>query len=165
LMQDYRDAGLEVAILTPLPEGATPADVEVAFQSYFASLPQAVAVLDVPGAVLQESRPRAAQVVEILAATGHGLITYEKGLNTGLQVASQGGVPARTIFRNIDNGTHDVAAMKRFLDQAAFKVRQDGSIILIAEARAETMTALAEWSLGTRGAEVTFAPVSAVLQP
>ena len=165
LMQAYRQAGLEVAILTPLPEGAAPADVEVAFQSFFAALPEAVVIMDLPEAVLQESRPRAAQVVEILADSGHGLVTYDKGLNTVMQIASQASVPAATVFRDIDPGTHDVAAMKRFLDQAAFRAGLDGKVILKAEARPETLTALAEWSLGSRAASVVFAPISALLRP
>ncbi len=165
LMQAYRAAGLEVAILTPLPEGAAPADVEVAFQSFVAALPEAVAVMDLPEGLLQESRPRAAQVVEILAETGHGLITYDRGLNPGIQIAGQMNIPAATVFRDIDPGGHDVAAMKRFLDQAAFRAGQGGRVILKAEARPETLTALAEWILGTRAATVAFAPVSAVLLP
>jgi len=151
--------------MTPLPEGAAPADVEVAFQSFFAALPEAVVIMDLPEAVLQESRPRAAQVVEILADSGHGLVTYDKGLNTVMQIASQASVPAATVFRDIDPGTHDVAAMKRFLDQAAFRAGLDGKVILKAEARPETLTALAEWSLGSRAASVVFAPISALLRP
>lgn len=164
LMQAYREAGLEVVSLAPLPEDADPADVEVAFQGFFDMLPLSVAVLDVPEAVLQESRPRAAQVIDILAETGHGLITYDRAFNAGLQIADQAGVAARTVYRSIDPaGAHDVAAMKRFLDQAAFKAGQDGAVILTADMRPETLTALAEWTLGTRAASVSFAPVSAVL--
>ncbi len=165
LMQGYRDAGLEVVALAPVPEGADPADVEVAFQGYFNILPLSVAVLDVPDADLQASRPRAAQVVDILAETGHGLITYDRAFNAGLQIADQAGVAARLVYRSIDPaGKHDIAAMKRFLDQAAFKAGQDGTVILTADMRPETLAALAEWTLGTRAASVTLAPVSAVLK-
>ena len=163
VMALYRAAGVEVVILTPLPEGASPADVEVAFQSFFSTVPEAVAVLDLPEALLQNSRPRAAQVVEILAETGHGLITYSKGLNAGLQIASSAGVPAATVFRDIVAGSDDAAMMKRFLDQGAFRAGQDGAVILVGEARAETLSALAEWLLGSRAASVTLAPVSAAI--
>lgn len=165
LMRGYRDAGLEIAVLTPLPEGAAPADVEVAFQGFFRAVPQAVAVLDLPGAVLQASRPRAAQVVQILADTGHGMVTYQKGLNSALQLADAADVPAAVVFREIDDGSHDVARMKRFLDQAAFRAGQEGTVILIAESRPETLTALAEWVLGSRAAKVTLAPLSFALKP
>ena len=44
-MARYRDAGLEVAVMAKLPEGAQPADVEVTFESVFSSLPEAIAVV------------------------------------------------------------------------------------------------------------------------
>ncbi len=163
LMRSYREAGLEIAILTPLPKGAAPADVEVAFAGFLRALPEAVAVMDIPEGLLQESRPRAVQVIEILAETGHGLVTYERGLNPALQIAPQKNVAAAAVFRSIDPGNHDVVVMKRFLDQAAFRAGQEGRVILTAEARPETLTALAEWSLGTRAATVAFAPLSVVL--
>ena len=162
-MAAVRAAGPEVAVLTPLPEGAAPADVEVAFQSFFNTIPQAVAVMDLPGAVLQENRPRAVQVVDIVAETGHGLITYDKGLNAALQIASAKDVRALTVFRVFDDGEKDIAAMKRFLDQGAFRAGQVGPVVLVGQARVETLTAIAEWALGTRAASVTLAPVSAVL--
>jgi hypothetical protein len=162
-MAGYRAAGAEVAVLTPLPEGAAPADVEVAFQEFFSQVPEAVAVLDLPDALLQESRPRAAQVADILSETGHGMVTYEKGLNSGLQVARSEGIPAATVFRDFDDGQRDGAAMKRFLDQGAFRAAQDGAVVMIGRLRPETLTALTEWALGTRAATITLAPVSAVL--
>ena len=162
-MGAYRDAGVEVVALAPLPEGATPADVEVAFQGYLDTLPGSVAVLDTPDAAFQQSRPRAAQVAEILAETGHGLITYESGLNSALQLAAQEGVAAETVLRAFDDGERDVAAMKRFLDQAAFQAGVEGSAIITGELREPTLAALAEWVLGNRAATVTMAPVSGIL--
>ncbi len=162
-MAAYRAAGVEVATLAPLPEGATPADVEVAFQTYLATMTQAVAVLDSPEAQFQENRPRAAQIAEILAASGHGLITYDRGLNAALQLATQEGVPASTVLRAFDDGARDVGAMKRFLDDAAFRAGQEGAVIVTGVSRPEVLTALSEWVLGTRAAGVTLAPVSGLL--
>lgn len=163
-MRAYRAAGQEVAVLAPLPEGAAPADVEVAFQSFLDAVPQAVAVLDTPAARLQENRPRAAQVVSILSETGHGLITYERGLNSGLQVADSQGVPAAAVFREFDDGQTQVSAMKRLLDVGAFRAAQEGGVLMVGELRPETITALTEWVLGTRAATVTLAPASALLR-
>lgn len=165
LMRAYQAAGVEIAVLTPLPEGAAPADVEVAFQSFFSAVPQAATVLDLPEAVLQSSRPRASQVVAILAETGHGLVTYQKGLNSALQMADAANVPAAVVFREIDDGSHDISRMKRFLDQAAFRAGQEGTVILVAESRPETLAAVAEWALGSRASKVTLAPVSYALKP
>jgi polysaccharide deacetylase 2 family uncharacterized protein YibQ len=158
-----RAAGAEIAVLAPLAEGATPADVEVAFQSFLEAVPFAATVLDIEEARIQESRPRAAQVAEILAETGHGLVTYEAGLNSALQVAAQRGVPAATVLRAFDDGTRGVGAMRRFLDQAAFQAGVDGYAIVTGELRPDALTALAEWALGTRAESVTLAPVSGIL--
>lgn len=163
-MAAYRAAGLEVAVLTPLPDGATPADVEVLFQSYVRTVPQAVAVMDMPEALLQQSRPRAAQVVEILAESGLGLLTFDKGLNSGLQIAVSRGVPATTVFRVFDDGRRDNAAIKRFLDQGAFRAGQVGPVVLAGTMRADSIGAIAEWALGARAATVSLAPLSAILQ-
>ncbi|MCP3969031.1 MAG: hypothetical protein GY717_01660 [Rhodobacteraceae bacterium] len=162
-MTAWREAGAEVMVLTPLPAGATPADVEVSFQSFLAAVPHSVAVLDLPEALLQESRPRAAQVAEILAETGHGLVTYERGLNSGLQLARSKSVPAATVSRVFDDGTRDIAAIKRSLDHGAFRAGQAGSVILVGQVRAASLTAIAEWALGSRAATVSLAPVSSVL--
>ncbi len=158
-----RDAGLEVAMMTPLPDGAAPSDVEVAFQAFLSALPEAVAVLDMPDGRLQDSRPLTSQVVEILAEPGMGLITYAKGLNSALQIADRADVPASLVFREFDDGTRDGAAMKRFLDQGAFRAAQDGKVVMVGQLRPETLTAVTEWALGNRAATVALAPVSAVL--
>lgn len=163
-MAAYRAAGHEVAVLTPLVEGAAPADVEQAFQVFLDRIPQAVSVLDLPEAVLQENRPRAAQVAEILAETGHGMITYERGLNSGLQVADSAGVPAIAVFRDFDDGTRDIEGMKRVLDAGAFRAAQQGGVIMTGALRPDTIAALAEWVLGSRASTVTLAPASAVLR-
>ncbi len=163
-MAAYRAAGHEVAVLTPLPEGAAPADVEVLFQGYLDAVPEAAAVLDVPAARLQENRPRAAQIAAILAETGHGMITYERGLNPGLQVAGTAGVPAAAVFRDFDDGTRQISAMKRLLDVGAFRAGQQGAALMVGTLRKDAVAALAEWVLGNRAASVTLAPVSALLK-
>ncbi|MEL7114289.1 MAG: divergent polysaccharide deacetylase family protein [Pseudomonadota bacterium] len=162
-MANLRAAGLEVLVLTPLVEGATASDVEVAFQSFFASVSQAVAVMDVPDAVLQGDRQRAEQVVEILKATGHGLLTYDKGLNAILQVAETDAVPALKVTQVFDTGDSDAARMKRFLDQGAFRSGRDGQAVMVGYLRAETLETLSDWAQGNRAASVQMAPVSAIL--
>ncbi|MDJ0627203.1 MAG: divergent polysaccharide deacetylase family protein [Rhodobacter sp.] len=159
----YRAAGLEVVALTPLPPGAAPADVEVAFQEYLSSVPESVAVLDVPEALLQANRPRAVQVADILAASGHGMVTYDKSLNAGLQIAEAAGVKAVTVFREFDDGAQDATTIKRFLDQGAFRAGQDAGVVMVGTLRPETLSALAEWALGTRAETISLAPISALL--
>jgi len=163
LMRAFRDAGSEVAVLTPLPEGAAPKDVEVAFGAYFAAVPEAVAVIDVRDAVFQSGRDVATQVAEALAASGLGMVTYSRGLNAATQVAERAGVPAALVFRVFDDNNRDAAAIKRFLDQAAFRAGQQTGVILVGHNRPDTRAALLEWALGNRAGTVALAPLSAVL--
>ncbi len=159
-----RRAGREVVMLAPLPAGAGPRDVEVAFQAYLAAVPEAVAVLDGRAARFQSSRQVAAQLVEILAETGHGMITYPRGFNSAPQLAERAGVPAALVFRVLDGEERDGTAIRRILDQAAFRAGQRGGVVLVAHDRPQTRRALLEWSLGNRARTVVLAPVSAVLE-
>ncbi|MBV1868573.1 MAG: divergent polysaccharide deacetylase family protein [Marinosulfonomonas sp.] len=164
LMRRYRDAGNEVVVLAPLPEGAAPVDVEVAFLSYLSAVPEAVAVMDVPEGDFQAGRTLASQVADALAASGHGMITYKRGLNSAIQVAEREGVPAALVFSDIDGIGQNGAAIKRFIDRAAFRAGQQGGVILVGRNRPETIKALLEWGLGNRANTVALAPVSVVLK-
>lgn len=162
-MRRYRAAGSEVVLLAPLPARASPVDVEVAFQSYLTSVPQAVAVMDSTDAAFQSGRQVATQVAEALAASGHGMITYSRGMNSAMQVAERENVPSAVVFREFDKNGQNASAIKRFLDQAAFRAGQQTGVILVGHNRPETITALLEWGLGNRASTVALAPVSAVL--
>lgn len=159
----YRNVGSEVVAMTPLADQARPTDVEVAFQTYMQAVPNAVAIMDTRGAAFQSSRATASQVADALAASGHGMITFSRGLNSATQVAERAGVPAALVFREFDNDGQNKAAIKRFLDQAAFRAGQQTGVILVGHNRPETIAALLEWSLGNRASTVALAPVSAVL--
>ncbi len=163
-MAALRDAGREVVLIAPLPDRARPSDVEVAFQEYLSAVPEAVAVMDTENANFQSSRQVSSQVAQILAETGHGMITYSHGLNSATQVAEREGVPAALVFRVFDEGNRDGAAIKRFLDQAAFRAGQSNGVVLVGHNRPDTVRALLEWSLGNRAQTVALAPVSAVLK-
>ncbi len=163
-MAAHRDAGTEVLVKAVLPEGTTPADVEVAFQDYLRNVPQAIAVLDVPEAALQASRPRAAQVVEIVSAAGLGLITYNKGLNSGVQIAEGAGVPVALVHRDFTANAGDAGAVRRMLDQGAFRAGQAGAVVMVGILEPATLEALTDWSGGNRATSVLLAPVSATLQ-
>ncbi len=160
----YRAAGHEVAVLTPLADGALPGDVAESFEVFLSAVPQAVAVMDLPQALLQANRARATQVSTILQRSGHGLITYDRGFNSGVQIAEGDGVPAKLVFRVFDNGTQNLEAMRQVLDNSVLGAGQQGAAILVGRAREESLQALAEWVLGTRGASVSPAPVSAALK-
>ncbi len=160
----YRNAGAEVVLVLALPVGATPSDVETTFAAYQDLLGQSVAVMMARESGFQTLGDAARQVAQIVAAQGLGLITFPQGLNTGHKMALREGVAAGLIFRELDNDGQTSAVMRRFLDNAAFKARQNKGVIMLGHARAQTIQALIEWSLGSRAKTVTLAPVSVVLQ-
>jgi len=160
---DYRSAGREVVLIPSLPAGATPQDVEVALRVNFETVPEAVAVMDSSGESFQSDRAAVAQIVDVVAATGHGLITFPRGLNTAHQRAERSGVATGLIFRDIDGDGQSNEQIRRAMDRAAFRARQDEAVILVGRTRPETLAALTEWALGNRAASVTMAPVSTAL--
>lgn len=160
----YRSAGLEVLILAgALPEGATAADMEVAFQSYFNSLPGALAVLDLPLAGVQGNRVMAQQMVAILGDSGYGLVTLDRGLAPAAQVATRERVAQARIFRELDGDSENVATMRRVLDRAAFRAAQEGSVVVLGHARDATLQALVEWAAEGRAGNMALCPISGVM--
>jgi polysaccharide deacetylase 2 family uncharacterized protein YibQ len=157
----YRAAGREIVLVPTLPPGAAPADVEVALQVNFDVIPEAVALMDLPDGGFQAERQAVAQVVAAISATGHGLVTFPRGLNMAQQMADRAGVPARPVFRMLEAGDTDAAL--RTLDQAAFRARQEGTVILVGEAEPATVEAIRRWAEANRAGDVLFAPISAAL--
>lgn len=158
-----RDAGHEVLVQLALPSGATPADVETGFLSVRNMVPDAVAVLDNQAGQIASDRSVAAQLSAALLESGHGLVLHNAGLNTAGQLASRAGVPNARIFRNLSAGGANAHRIRRMLQRAEFKARQDGAVVLVGTLNDETLTALQEWALDDRGENTVLAPVSAVL--
>ena len=155
----YRAAGFEVLLVTNLPKGASASDVAVAFEAYMNAIPEAVAVLD-----RDATSAEAQQIAGILADRGFGLVTPSKGLNSAQKAAQREGVPAALIYRELDAGNEEVPAIRQYLDRAAFRAAQEGSVIMLGSTRPETIEALVLWALEDRAASVAIAPVSAVLK-
>jgi polysaccharide deacetylase 2 family uncharacterized protein YibQ len=161
--QSYTDAGLEVMALIGLPEGATAQDAAVTLTQANDLIPTSIGYLDVPSASFQTSREIAAQVVASSTLTGHGVLSFSSGLNALMQEAQRAKQPAAIVFRDFDGKDQDIAAMKRFLDQAAFRAGIDEEIILVGRSKPDTLQALVEWSLGNRSATVEMVPLSFLL--
>jgi len=162
-MQLYRDAGYEVVALANIPEGARATDVAVLMEGYLSEMDQVVGVLDGTGSGFRGDRRLAEQVSDFLAASGHGLLTYDVGLGAAVQVAQSLGVPSKGIFRDLDAGNQKADVIRRFLDQAAFRAGQEGGVVMLGRMRAETITALLIWEQQQRAQTVALAPLSAVL--
>lgn len=163
-MSDYRNAGIEIGVLSALPAGADPADVAVAFEATFNALPESVLMLDMGDGGLQSDRAVTEQAMEGLAATGRGIVSVSKGLNAALRAAEKFNVPAGLIYRDLDSEGQDARVVRRFMDQAAFRARQDGGVILLARLRPDTISAIQLWGAANRLGQSTVAPVSAILK-
>ncbi|QMU57667.1 MAG: hypothetical protein GKR98_05300 [Boseongicola sp.] len=159
----YRAAGREVVMIPSLPVGATPQDVEVALRVNFDTVPEAVAVMDSSGDSFQSDRAAVAQVVDVVANSGHGLITFPRGLNTAHQQAGRVGVPTALIFRDIDGSNQTIEQIIRALDRAAFRARPGTAVVLVGRSGADTLEALREWIPTNRASSVVLTPVSAAL--
>ncbi|MEM9580450.1 MAG: divergent polysaccharide deacetylase family protein [Pseudomonadota bacterium] len=163
-MASYRASGLEVMAMVSMPQGATAADAEVSMAGYFSAVPEAVAVLEDPGASLQTNRGLSDQVVEILKSSGHGIVFQASGLNTAQKLALREGVASARVFRDFDGSNQSATVIRRFMDQAAFKANQEGAVVMLGRLRAETISALLIWGLADRASRVSLVPVSTVLK-
>ncbi|QQA44613.1 divergent polysaccharide deacetylase family protein [Pelagovum pacificum] len=158
----YRAAGFEVGVLSPVPEGATPQDVEVAMQSALSEVPESVILLDA-GSGLQSNREASDQATEILATDGRGLVTLSSGLNAGVRSAEQAGVPAAVVYRDLDADDEEARVVRRFLEQAAFRARQESGVVVLARVRPDTVSALILWGTEAASGAVQIVPVSTLL--
>lgn len=163
-MEAYRKAGYEtVLMIGGLPDGATPQDLEVSLTQYMAEFDEAVAVMDIEDGSLQTNRALLTQLMEITKESGHGVVSFDKGLNTADQLAQAADVPSGLIFRTVDAQRESAPTIQRYLNRAAFKAGQDGQVIMLGHSYADTVTALFQWAL-EGSTEVTLAPLSAVLK-
>ncbi|MBY6065703.1 divergent polysaccharide deacetylase family protein [Leisingera aquaemixtae] len=162
-MAARRAAGFEVLMLADLPREASPQDAETAFEVWRGQLPEAVAILEGVETGVQGNRALADQVAAYAASAGYGLVTQDSGLNTVQKLALRDGVPAGVVFRDFDGAGQDQRAIRRFLDQAAFRAGQEGAVIMLGRLRPDTISALLLWGLQDRAARVALAPVSASL--
>lgn len=163
-MKVYRAAGIEIAFQSTFPSGSRASDVEVTLQSALASVPEAVAFVDTGATGLQDSRDVTNQTIEVLADDGYGLVIVPKGLNSALRVANGAGVPAGTIYRDLDGEGQAERAIARSLDQAAFRARQDDGVVLLGRLQSSTVLALKTWHDKNQDGQVVLGPLSAYLR-
>ncbi|MBJ3763560.1 divergent polysaccharide deacetylase family protein [Maribius pontilimi] len=160
----YRAQGYEVLVIPSLPRGGAAQDIEQALQASLGAVDGAVAVLPDPSSDVQDNRAAIETLVGRLGDSGLGLVSFAQGLNRAQQIAARENVPAGLVFRQIDGEGQDLRAVKRFLDQAAFRARQENAVILVGRNRPETRGALMEWRLGNRAESVELAPVTAAIR-
>jgi len=163
LMASYRANGFEVVVLASVPEGAVPTDVEVTFEAVFSALPENIGLLDLGDSGLQTDRDVTEQAMEILASQGRGFVTASQGLNMASRAAEQAGVPAAVVYRDLDADDQDARVVRRFVDQAAFRARQESGVVLVGRVRPNTISALILWGTANNDDQVVIVPLSQVL--
>nr|WP_255553688.1 divergent polysaccharide deacetylase family protein [Maritimibacter sp. DP1N21-5] len=159
----YRANNAEVVLIVPFPPGATATDVDVTMQAYEPLLDRVVAIMVPESVGFQNAGEAATQLATVLGEKGLGLLTYPEGLNTGHKTAVSAGVPATLVFRDLDAEGQSPDVIRRFLDNVAFRARNEEGTVAVARVRPDSLQALLEWSLGNRAQTVNFAPLSALL--
>lgn len=165
VMRAYRALGHEVVALVDVPPATTRFDAELAVQSVLNTLPEVVGIMEGGADGIQKNRDVAEQVALLLQATGHGLLLRSTGLNTLEQFATREGVPTTTVFRDVDGSGQNQRAIRRFLDQAAFRARQGDSVVVQARVRPNTLDALWVWAFEGRTSQTALVPMSEVWRP
>ncbi|MGR3615576.1 MAG: divergent polysaccharide deacetylase family protein [Paracoccaceae bacterium] len=163
-MATYRAAGFEVVLMANLPSGSNAVDAETALEVWFKAVPETVALMEGTGSGIQGNRELSDQVTAVVKASGRGLITQDRGLNTVQKLAARDGVPSGVVFRDFDGAGQTPTVMRRFLDQAAFRAGQLGGVIMLGRVQPDTISALLLWGLQDRASRVSLAPVSATIQ-
>lgn len=163
-MRARRAAGFEVMILADLPREAAASDAETSLPVWFERIPDAIGLLEGIDTGVQGNRPLADQVTAIAADHGYGLVFQDNGLNTVQKMALRDGHPAGVVFRDFDGAGQDPRAIRRFLDQAAFRAGQEGAVIMLGRLKPDTISALLIWGLQDRANRVALVPVSTSLE-
>ena len=166
LLISLREREQEAVILADLPPKAAVQDVDLALTALVDLLPQTVGVIERQAGALQQSRDVMLHVPEVLNRTGHGLVVYEKGLNTLAKEAVKAGTPVATIYRDLDGADQNERTIRRFLDGAAFRAANSPSepIVVLARLRPETMRAILIWDLQDRAQKTAVVPVSQLMK-
>ncbi|MEM6620400.1 MAG: divergent polysaccharide deacetylase family protein [Pseudomonadota bacterium] len=166
----YRNAGFEVLALAPndvnlsLSGGQNAGQVGALLDEFFRIMPDALGLIDRPRATLQKDRRLARYVVEHLADTGHGLVTYDEGFNSVPQLAAAQDVPAGAVFRFIDKSGEAGDVIDRTLNRAGFEARSNGAVIVMTTPSPATLQTLLSWAASSKARGLDLAPVSAALQ-
>ena len=157
-----RASGHEVAILAAdLPPDATPEDLEVALEAWRQVIPEAVAVVERPKPVFQNTRNLARQMVSTLGREGMGLVTQDRGFDTADQIASSVDLPRAQVWRVLDDEREKAPVIERMLSRAGFEADRGGQIVVMMSAWPETVSALVDWA-PEAATKYDLAPVSAV---
>ena len=168
-MQTYRAAGIEVVLLAR-PGDTPPEALAQMIESWQASLPQVVALLEGPERGIQSNRAVADEVVAQITPRGLGLITRNHGHNTVSHLARQQGVPTAILFRPVDDANISAGDLHHILARAAERARRTqgqpnaAPVVVYLPMNDQTLSGLLGWALSERAANTRLVPVTAALR-
>jgi len=160
--EKYRSKGFELLIIGDLPEGGDASLVDVALAPTIESIPGVIGLLEGTDGGLQGNMALAEGMLKLVEDTGTGVVLRPKGLNAAQQQADGRDLPVATMFRDFDAAGQNASVIRRFLDQAAFKARQEGAVIMVGRLRPATISALLLWGLQDRATSVDLTPISTI---
>jgi len=161
-------SGYEVLAVTPsgaseMSASENAADTTKALSKIFATIPEAVGLIDPISADMQSSPKLADEVIAALKKSGYGLLTYDIGLNPVDKKARHAGLASGVVFRVLDAERESGIVIKRYLDRAVVEAQKTGQVIVVGRTYPETVSALFSWTLSAKSATIALAPVSAAL--
>ncbi len=160
---DFSAAGIEVAVTGDAPLGADISSIESAYLSYVNAVPTAVAVVGGQALGLRGGAARLSSLRSEFLETGHGYLALSSAAASEVRRARTAGIPAATVYSDLDAENRSAVVMRRFIDQAAFKSRKEGIVILLARLSPDTLVALATWGQKDRSSTHNIAPLSSAL--
>ena len=101
-MQYYRGARFEVALLLDLADGSGGEKATETLKGALTVVSEVTDILESRSGVLQNDQGVFSAIVDQLAASGHGLLVYDNGMNPALEMAKSLGLPAQSIYRSLD---------------------------------------------------------------
>jgi polysaccharide deacetylase 2 family uncharacterized protein YibQ len=165
----YSVAGFEVIAMASddsdsvLNQAMNAIQIQSALDVIFTNVPNAIGLLDSKQASIQKNRRMAKVIVKGFVDSGHGLVTYAKGLNSVDREARAAGVRATKVARTLDANSENKAIMVRYLDRVSLDAGRDGAAIILGTTAKTTVATIAVWLLSSKGQSVSLAPASAVL--
>ncbi|GHA41064.1 hypothetical protein GCM10008927_01680 [Amylibacter ulvae] len=167
---EYYGAGFEVLVENPMTSGAGVTDGNdtdtrtTVVRDYLSAVPTAVAFIDNPLGTLQKQHVAQKDVLNVLAESGHAIISYKRGLDPTPREAAKRAMRSGSVFRVLDANGEDADAIYNNLNRAVFKANQDGSAIVIASGTATTFDALQSWVQSGKASGVSIVPISAAIR-
>ncbi|WP_439508483.1 divergent polysaccharide deacetylase family protein [Yoonia sp.] len=162
-MRAYRAAGIEVLLQADLPQGALPSDIETTYIAAFGLVPEAIAIFSDGTGPEAQDRILADQALRLIGDEGRGFVTLPRGMGGALRTITADGVPVAQITRDLDGAGEAGDAIERSLEQAALRARQLGHVVLLGRTTPETLAAIRNWAERSDPAQISLAPVSAIL--